>query len=319
MTDSFRMSQPSSRISPESLTAPLLYLSSAEAGWEGLVALAFHEPTALEGWTTAPASDISLILFAGGAMHMEQRHAQRPWQGVTLGHDDLILRPGASLSYEVRWQCLSPTPTQTLHLHLSRTLFSRTAEEVADCDPSRLSLSGRVGFQDTLLAQIGLALWRELAAPSSVGKLYAQTAAQMLSVHLLRHYASTARTIKEPTNRLTQRQVKQVTEFIVAHLTQDLSLETLAQQAGFSAYHFARLFRQTMGESPHQFVLRQRIEKAQRLLKDTNAPLARIALDSGFANQSHFTRIFKHRLGLTPRAYRQEYNTFAHFDQNSQE
>jgi AraC family transcriptional regulator len=137
------------------------------------------------------------------------------------------------------------------------------------------------------------------------GKLYAQTAAQMLAVHLLRHYSSTVGIIKEPSPGLTRRQVKRVTDFIVAHLTQDLSLEALAQQTGFSAYHFARLFQQTMGESPHQFVLRQRVERAQRLLKETDIPLALVALESGFANQSHLTRIFKRRLGLTPRAYRQ--------------
>ncbi|MBA2679458.1 MAG: helix-turn-helix transcriptional regulator, partial [Ktedonobacteraceae bacterium] len=83
-------------------------------------------------------------------------------------------------------------------------------------------------------------------------------------------------------------------------------LEALAQQADFSPYHFARLFRRTTGESPHQFVLRQRVEAAQRLLKETRAPLASIALECGFANQSHLTRIFKRHLSLTPRAYRQD-------------
>jgi AraC family transcriptional regulator len=76
----------------------------------------------------------------------------------------------------------------------------------------------------------------------------------------------------------------------------------LAQQTGYSPYHFARLFRQTTGESPHHFVLRQRIERAQRLLKETDVPLAHIAVESGFANQSHLTRVFKQHRGLTPRA-----------------
>ena len=91
-----------------------------------------------------------------------------------------------------------------------------------------------------------------------------------------------------------------------AHLSQDLSLDVLAQQIGFSPYHFARLFRQTLGESPHQFVLRQRIERAQHLLKEADVPLAHIALECGFANQSHLSLVFKRLLGLTPRAYRQD-------------
>jgi AraC family transcriptional regulator len=100
--------------------------------------------------------------------------------------------------------------------------------------------------------------------------------------------------------------MRRVTDFIQAHLSQNLSLEALAQQAGFSPYHFARLFRQMTGESPHHFVLRQRVERAQQLLKETNAPLAQVAIESGFANQSHLTRVFKQQRGLTPRAYRQD-------------
>jgi len=83
----------------------------------------------------------------------------------------------------------------------------------------------------------------------------------------------------------------------------------LARQIGFSPYHFARLFRQTTGESPHQFVLRQRIERAQRLLAEGGMPLAHVAVESGFADQSHLTRAFKRQLGLTPRAYRRARST----------
>lgn len=96
-----------------------------------------------------------------------------------------------------------------------------------------------------------------------------------------------------------------VKDFILSHLREDLSLEALAQQVGFSSYHFARLFRQTTGESPHQFVLHQRIERAQYLLIKTDLPLVYVAIESGFANQSHLTQAFKRYLGLTPRTYRQ--------------
>jgi AraC family transcriptional regulator len=64
------------------------------------------------------------------------------------------------------------------------------------------------------------------------------------------------------------------------------------------------MFRQTTGESPHQFVLGRRIELAQQLLTETDASLAQVALQSGFASQSHLSSVFKRRLGLTPRAYR---------------
>jgi AraC family transcriptional regulator len=95
-----------------------------------------------------------------------------------------------------------------------------------------------------------------------------------------------------------------VTDFILAYLDRDLSLSALSQEVGFSPYHFARLFRRTTGESPHQFVLRQRIDQAQRLLREGELPLASIALACGFANQGHLTLAFKRLLGVTPAAYR---------------
>lgn len=286
-------------------TSPLLYLSSSDIGWEGLLAQAFHEPMETEGWIRPVQSDISLILFAGGVMRLEQRYANGPWKTQYLHSGDLILRPSTNTSAELRWKVLSGEPMQTLFLHLSQEMVERVAEEVADYDPMHLSLVERLGFQDPLLTQVGFTLWRELEQHSSVGKLYAQTAAQMLTIHLLRHYACVGKALTDPSQRLTPQQIGRVIDFVQAYLSQDISLELLAQQAGFSPYHFARLFRQTMGETPHQFVLRQRIERAQRLLNEGDTYLANIALESGFANQSHFTRVFKRHLGLTPHAYRQ--------------
>jgi len=300
------VSQPTTvRVLKNTPPSPLLSLSSSEAGWEGLRAQAFHEPMEMESWITPALSDISLVLFAGGVMRLEQRHANGPWKTAYLHSGDLMLRPVTNASSELRWKVLSGEPMQTLILHVSQDLLERVAEEVADYDPRRLSLGERLGFEDPLLTQLGFALWRELAQRPPAGKLYAQTAAQMLTVHLLRHYTCVEDALTDPSHQLTPQQIRRVMDFVQAYLSQDLSLESLAQQAGLSPYHFARLFRQTMGESPHQFVMRQRIERAQRLLNKGNAPLVDVAVESGFANQSHFTRVFKRYLGLTPHAYRQ--------------
>jgi AraC family transcriptional regulator len=99
--------------------------------------------------------------------------------------------------------------------------------------------------------------------------------------------------------------MKRVNEYILAHLAEPLSLETLAQQIGYSAYHFARLFRETTNITPHQFVLSKRLERAEYLLAETNLPLSQVTLEVGFQSQSHFTQAFKSLFGVTPRHYRQ--------------
>jgi AraC family transcriptional regulator len=307
MTEPLVVSQQTSTSAPGgTLISPLLYLSSEEAGWEDLVVQAFYEPRELEGLMRTATPDITLILFTGGPMRLEQRHVHGPWKTLSIHQGDLILRPGTP--YEVRWKSLSSVPTHTLHVRLGRDLLARTAQEVAGCDPSRLSVEEHAGFQDPLLTQIGLALWRELEQPAPAGNLYAQTAARLLAMHLFRSYTSSGSLIEDPSGGLTHRQLRRVLDFVQDYLDHDLSLEALAQQAGFSPSHFARVFRQTTGESPHQFVLRQRIERAQRLLEKREVPLACVARACGFADQSHLTQTFKRHLGLTPHAYRQMYS-----------
>jgi AraC family transcriptional regulator len=306
MTEHLALSQQTARnVLKQMDTNPFLYLSSVDAGWEGLRAEVYREPAQLKGWMTPERSDIVLILSAGGAMRVEQRYTQGPWKAFSLHQGDLVLRP-VGIPHELCKQSLSRQPTQALHLHLGQNLFARTAEEVAGHDPTRLSLVERFGFEDPLLAQIGFALWRELEQRAPAGNVYAQTAAQMLAIHLLRHYTTRGAPIEEPKGQLTDQQMRRVVDFVQAHLDQNLSLEALARQTGFSPYYFARLFRQTTGASPHQFVLRQRVERAQLLLKEREVSLAQVATACGFTDQSHLTQIFKRHVGLTPRAYQRD-------------
>lgn len=89
------------------LTAPLLYLSSTDAGWEGVTAQAFHEPLVLDEWLATPGQDVSLVLFRGGSMQIARRYQQSAWQTADIHHGELILQGGTSQPYEVRWQGLS--------------------------------------------------------------------------------------------------------------------------------------------------------------------------------------------------------------------
>lgn len=197
---------------------------------------------------------------------------------------------------------------RTLHLQVSRELLLQTASEITGHEQRSLTVQERMGFHDPLLAQIGFALWGELERPSPTGRLYAESAAHLLAVHLLRRFTPNGAEMLERIEgrRLTQRQLEEVTTYVEEHLNQDLTLSALAQHIGFSAFYFARLLRQTTGESPHQFVLRRRVAQARQLLEQTDLSLTEVAIATGFAHQSHLTRHFKQRFGQTPSAYRRE-------------
>lgn len=307
MAEQLAMSQPAAVSALENKpVTPLLYLSSTGAGWEGLDAQAFYEPRQLEDWITPERSTLSLMLLTGGAMRVEQRQAHEPWKTFSLQHGDLVLRP-VGTSLELRKKSLSQTPTQTLHLSMRKNLLARTIEEVTGQDSAHLEFVEYFGFQDPLLEQLCLALWRELEQRTPMGKIYTQTTAQMLILHLLRYYTVSKQIIKDPHTRLMDQQMRRIVDFVQAHLDQKISLDALAAQTGFSPYHFARLFRQTTGSSPHQFVLSQRVERARLLLTEKEMSLAQIAAACGFADQSHLAQMFKRFVGLTPQAYRREH------------
>lgn len=298
----------STSVPPNELTGPQLYLSSAQVGWEGLSVQVFHEPNEMESWHAPATREITLMALIEGGVYVERRQTHDPWKGEVMRSGDLSLRWEGEPAYEARWWSLSSLPLQTLYLSLSRELVTRVAEEVAGVDLASLEGVRSATFRDPLLSQIAFVLRRELEQPAPAGKLYAQSAAQMLALHLVRQYTSGSRlgTVPTPPKGLTDRQVREVLAFIQTHLSEDLSLDTLAEQIGFSPYHFARLFRKATGTSLHQAVLRQRVEHAQWLLQETRLPLAQVAETCGFAHQSHLTQVFKQYLGCTPRIYRRD-------------
>lgn len=95
-------------------------------------------------------------------------------------------------------------------------------------------------------------------------------------------------------------------EFVEANLSAPLQLSDLSELVSLSEYHFARMFKQSTGVSPHQYVMQQRLNLAQRLLQHSTIPLTEIALQCGFSSSSHFSNRFKQARGETPLTYRRK-------------
>ncbi|MEM9507828.1 MAG: helix-turn-helix transcriptional regulator [Cyanobacteria bacterium P01_E01_bin.35] len=99
---------------------------------------------------------------------------------------------------------------------------------------------------------------------------------------------------------------KQVLDYIVINYGNNILLEDMAAQASLSPSHFSRLFKQTIGQSPYQFLMAYRIEQAKKMLDNPNKLMVDIAFACGFSDQAHFSRVFKKIEGLTPKQYRQK-------------
>ena len=120
---------------------------------------------------------------------------------------------------------------------------------------------------------------------------------------MLANYGVSKPKVPSPRGKLSAFQLRSVVDFVDAHLSEDVSLMALARQAHVSPFHFARLFRRTVGVPPHQFVLRLRVQRALGLMKTRSFPLAQIAVECGFHDQPHLTKAFRKVLGTTPAAH----------------
>jgi AraC-like DNA-binding protein len=98
--------------------------------------------------------------------------------------------------------------------------------------------------------------------------------------------------------------LRRVVEYVENHLSAKITLSDLAAVAGLSRMHFAYQFRVATGSRPHEFLLQQRIRRAEDLLKDTTIPIVEVALTVGFQTQAHFTTVFKRLVGCTPQRWR---------------
>ena len=144
----------------------------------------------------------------------------------------------------------------------------------------------------------------EFRRGEAVDKVYLDSLVTVFSTYLLRTY-STLRDRKQPRcGGLSGKALRDVQDYIRAHITDELSIETLALVAGLSPSHFLRAFRQTTGLPPHQYVLAARLELAEQLITTTGLPLARVAALAGFSSHSHMTASMREHRFTTPSALR---------------
>ncbi len=111
---------------------------------------------------------------------------------------------------------------------------------------------------------------------------------------------------------LPPRRLQRIFSHIRENISLELSVIELAQVAGMSQYYFSKLFKMSTGTTPHQYVMRQRVERAQEYLRETKVGLADIAVKVGFETQSHFTSVFRRLAGITPKHYREMHRTSQH-------
>lgn len=206
--------------------------------------------------------------------------------------------------------CLMPKESESVwdirdnlafvHLYCTDEHLREVGEKVWDRSPANFTLDEKTFSQDARIT----ALYRQFLLgcdwQQNANQLTLSTASTLLLTHLVQHYSNVQWQLPTVTGGLAPVALRNVLEYIESHLGEPLLLCDLAAQVSLSEYHFARMFRQSMGVAPHQFVMQRRMARAKALLLSSNQSLTDIALACGFNSASHFSNRFKAAKGITP-------------------
>jgi AraC family transcriptional regulator len=159
---------------------------------------------------------------------------------------------------------------------------------------------------DARVGALAAAVNAERVAGFPSGRLFLDSVEQALAVALVNGYAVRHRSVQTYRGGLGSGRLRRIKEFVDAKMDDDLTLCEMAQSVGLSTAPFSRMFRKSTGESPHQFLLRHRVERAKEMLRSADARVMDVAVACGFKTQQHFAQIFRRVCGASPTEYRQE-------------
>jgi AraC family transcriptional regulator len=272
---------------------PLIPANSFECGWQGVNLILERE---VQGEIPGAEMDFHqkfhFITIALEPVRASYKNLDG-WQHINYEPGDVVILPQAELFPQVTID--RDVPLLELFLNPQQMMLLAPSKE----------LGTTLQVRDPLIEQMGRALYRELQNSGAEGSLYAESMSIALSAHLLQNYS--AARLAPIIGLLSARDTQMVKDYIEANLDAALTIAELSEVVNLSTHHFSELFRKTIGLTPHQYVLKIRIERAMMLLQSTQHPIVTIAQQVGFQTQSHFTRIFRQHTQVTPKQYRDQF------------
>src|SRR5208337_2871405 len=261
----------------------------------------------IRAWIIAPQRDTVTVPLPAvsepflawsisGEVEFQEREGDGPWITNRIKKGSFFLTSGGA-PYECRWKAVTAEPFISMHVSIELPLLQAAMEEVFGADAATARLRNLSAFTDTtldwLMEKLREELMRKRASP-----LLVQGLAQAIAVHLARNYAEVIEEPRSNSPSLPGFKLRQITDWMAEHVADEFNLERLAAKAGLSKFHFIRLFKTATGLSPSHYLQNLRLDKAKRLLRETKQSVVAVGLDVGYANPSHFARIFRRGTGL---------------------
>ena len=273
--------------------------SARSGGWQGVLLERHMADEVYDARDTQAPSNI-LHFFEGLPLTSEWRFDGHTVRVVNLP-GSLALEP-KGFHFDVH--CVRARRAPQWILDLDQATFGQRIQEAVH--GGSVELKPHFNLSDPQLVSLCRLLQADLEAGCPTGPLYGELVSAALAIQLTRRCSVNAAEVPSSRGGLSPGRLRRVFEYIEANLDVNVRLDTLAREVGVSAFHFSRLFRQSTGSSPHQYLLRRRLDRAKTLLRQPDVSLAEVSASTGFADQSHFTKVFRQFTGVTPSEYRHQ-------------
>ena len=237
-----------------------------------------------------------------GSAEFRERDPGEEWITRHLKRGDIFVTHSKS-PYELAWKSPLGGELDFILIHVAVDQFLAALESVY---PGRAKQVEVIDFfgRDQALAHLCLACGDMLSARTPGKSKGVAALTQLLALYLVEKYTDAAAEKLDFHGGLPIRQLRRVEDYVRGRLAEEISVEVLSKLVDLSPFHFSRVFKQTTGMTPLQFVTRERITLAQQLIRETSRSLIEIALEIGYTSPSHFAQVFRRVVGVTPTEFR---------------
>jgi AraC family transcriptional regulator len=290
-------------------------LTSEGLGWTSLLVRVTEFGESMDSFETAATPDPRIVLLLSKSVSIQQ-FSQGKWRPTHSGNGmGFIYPPGHRR--RLRWNLNNQKSLTTMYMCLSQAMVDSVASAVPRKNAVRQNQFPDASFvDDPVLSNFSSVAVSAIQA--GLPDFYAQSAAQWIAAHLLLGPSANSRWHQSLAHEpISDRRIVRVLEYIEAHLGERLSLDVLAEEAAVSKFHFASVFRKSIGATPHRHVQHLRMQAAAGMLCDTDKSVLEIALTCGFLSASHFAAAFRGYFSQSPSEYRGRRGTVPIFSQKS--
>jgi AraC family transcriptional regulator len=256
----------------------------------------------VDGYLVPATAEPLITCTLSGTAEFQERDIGGEWLPRQVRRGDIFVT-GSKTPYELRWRSPLGEEMEVIHIHLAVDQCLAAFEMVYHDKARAVEVTDFYGRDETLV-YLSFACAEMLSARTAGNAKRVASFAHLLAIHIAEKYTNIASQRPDYRGGLPIARLRKIEDYVRAHLAESISVEALAELVELSPFHFSRVFKRATGMSPLQFVTRERIVRAQQLVRETSRSLIEIALEVGYTSPSHFAQVFRRVVGVAPTEFR---------------